>query len=429
MAVTMADISHLRKMSGAGMMDCKKALEEANGDFEKAMEIIRKKGQAVAAKRSDREASEGCVLAADKGDFAAIVALKCETDFVAKNTDFVALTQDILNVAMEKKPATKEDLLAAALADGRTIQEHITDRIGVTGEKMELGAYEFVNGASTMSYIHPGNKLATVVAFNQANVEHQMARDVAMQVAAMNPVSVRPDEVPQHIIDQELEIAKDKARQAGKPENLLDRIAQGSLQKYYKENTLLQQEFIKDAKLSIEQYLHSANKELTVLSKKTSPQGSSFLFIYSELKWKIINRVGRSEIGSRRRRRNSCRSGIIQIHGPRSRLRSRSHRALYFPRVDVGKPTPLIFPAVDVKRHSQLLACLYMRLLDTVCTKYLKTNFTRILIVRFQHIFLLFPFVPGLADTAHNRQHGNNSSCNFHLYCFYNLLRRYGFSI
>ena len=268
MAVTMADISHLRKMSGAGMMDCKKALEEANGDFEKAMEIIRKKGQAVAAKRSDREASEGCVLAADKGDFAAIVALKCETDFVAKNTDFVALTQDILNVAMEKKPATKEDLLAAALADGRTIQEHITDRIGVTGEKMELGAYEFVNGASTMSYIHPGNKLATVVAFNQADVEHQMARDVAMQVAAMNPVSVRPDEVPQHIIDQELEIAKDKARQAGKPENLLDRIAQGSLQKYYKENTLLQQEFIKDAKLSIEQYLHSANKDLTVLSFK-----------------------------------------------------------------------------------------------------------------------------------------------------------------
>lgn len=268
MAVTMADISHLRKMSGAGMMDCKKALEEANGDFDKAMEIIRKKGQAVAAKRSDREASEGCVLAADKGDFAAIVALKCETDFVAKNTDFVALTQDILNVAMEKKPATKEDLLAAALADGRTIQEHITDRIGVTGEKMELGAYEFVNGASTMSYIHPGNKLATVVAFNQADVEHQMARDVAMQVAAMNPVSVRPDEVPQHIIDQELEIAKDKARQAGKPENLLDRIAQGSLQKYYKENTLLQQEFIKDAKLSIEQYLHSANKELTVLSFK-----------------------------------------------------------------------------------------------------------------------------------------------------------------
>lgn len=268
MAVTMADISHLRKMSGAGMMDCKKALEEAGGDFDKAMEIIRKKGQAVAAKRSDREASEGCVLAADKGEFAALVALKCETDFVAKNGEFVALTQDILNVAMDKKPATMEDLLAAPLADGRSIQEHITDRIGVTGEKMELGAYEFVNGASTISYIHPGNKLATVVAFNQADVEHQMARDIAMQVAAMNPVSVRPEEVPANIIEQELEIARDKARQAGKPENLLDRIAQGALQKYYKENTLLQQEFVKDAKLSIEQYLHTANKELTVVAFK-----------------------------------------------------------------------------------------------------------------------------------------------------------------
>lgn len=264
----MADISHLRKMSGAGMMDCKKALEEAGGDFDKAMEIIRKKGQAVAAKRSDREASEGCVLAADKGEFAALVALKCETDFVAKNSEFVALTQEILNVAMDKKPATMEELLAAPLADGRSIQEHITDRIGVTGEKMELGAYEFVNGASVISYIHPGNKLATVVAFNQAGVEHQMARDIAMQVAAMNPVSVRPEEVPANIIEQELEIARDKARQAGKPENLLDRIAQGALQKYYKENTLLQQEFVKDAKLSIEQYLHTANKELTVVAFK-----------------------------------------------------------------------------------------------------------------------------------------------------------------
>ena len=268
MAVTMADIQHLRKMSGAGMMDCKKALEEANNDYDKAMEIIRKKGQAVAAKRSDREAAEGCVLAADNGEFAAVVAVKCETDFVAKNADFVALTKDILNLAMNKKPASKEELLAAPLADGRSVQEHITDRSGITGEKMELGTYEFVNGASTISYIHPGNKLATVVAFNQAEVEHQMARDVAMQVAAMNPVAVRADEVPQHILDQELEIAKDKAREAGKPENLLDRIAQGALQKYFKENTLLQQEFIKDAKMNIKQYLHSANKELTVTAFK-----------------------------------------------------------------------------------------------------------------------------------------------------------------
>lgn len=268
MAVTMADISHLRKMSGAGMMDCKNALAEADGDFDKAMEIIRKKGQAVAAKRSDREAAEGCVLATESTDFAAIVALKCETDFVAKNEQFVALTQDILNVAMAAKPADLATLLAAPMADGRSIQEHITDRIGVTGEKMELGFYEFVEGATTVAYIHPGNKLATIVAFNQAGLDHQVARDIAMQVAAMNPISVRQEEVPQRVIDTEMEIARDKARQAGKPENMLDRIAQGALTKYYKENTLLQQEFVKDAKQTIEQYLHAQNKELTVVAFK-----------------------------------------------------------------------------------------------------------------------------------------------------------------
>ena len=267
MAVTMADISHLRKMSGAGMMDCKKALEEANGDFDKAMEIIRKKGQAVAAKRSDREAVEGCVLAKEDGEFAAIVALKCETDFVAKNEQFIELTQDILNVAIAKKPASREELLASPFADGRSIQEHITDRIGVTGEKMELGFYEYTTGVSTVSYIHPGNKLATIIAFNQTT-DHQVARDIAMQVAAMNPVAVRPDEVCQKTIDQELEIARDKAREAGKAENLLDRIAQGALQKYFKENTLLQQEFIKDAKMTIEQYLQKQRKDLTVVAFK-----------------------------------------------------------------------------------------------------------------------------------------------------------------
>ena len=267
MAVTMADITHLRKMSGAGMMDCKKALEEADNDFEKAMEIIRKKGQAVAAKRSDREAAEGCVLAADEGGFAAIVALKCETDFVAKNADFVALTQDILNAAMTGKPASKEALLAATLQGGRTVENHITDRIGVTGEKMELGYYESVQGAATVSYIHPGNKLASMVAFNEP-VDHHVAREIAMQVAAMNPVAVTPDEVPAHVLDTEREVARDKARQAGKPENLLDRIAEGALQKYFKENTLLQQEYVKDAKLTVQQYLQQQSKTLTVTAFK-----------------------------------------------------------------------------------------------------------------------------------------------------------------
>ena len=267
MAVTMADIAHLRKMSGAGMMDCKNALEEANNDFEKAMEIIRKKGQAVAAKRSDRDASEGCVLAADNGDFAAIVALKCETDFVAKNGEFIALTQSFLDAAMDKKPASLEALLALPLNDGRSIENHITDRIGITGEKMELGFYEFVKGAAVVSYIHPGNKLATIVAFNQG-VERQVARDIAMQVAAMNPVSITPEEVPQKVINLEIEVAKDKARQAGKPENMLDRIAQGALQKFYKDSTLLQQDFIKDQKISVLQYLQKQDKALTTTSFK-----------------------------------------------------------------------------------------------------------------------------------------------------------------
>lgn len=267
MAVSMADITHLRKMTGAGMMDCKNALNEAEGDFDKAMEIIRKKGQAVAAKRSDREASEGCVLAKENGEFAVAVALKCETDFVAKNADFVKLTQDIEDLALAQKPATKEELLASKIGDS-TVQDLITDRVGVTGEKMELGFYEFVKGASTISYIHPGNKLATIVAFNLPGVDYQVARDVAMQVAAMSPVAVRPDEVPAEIIEKEMEIAREKAREAGKPENLIDRIAQGSLNKFYQENTLLQQAFVKDAKITIDQYLKQQNKDLTVVAFK-----------------------------------------------------------------------------------------------------------------------------------------------------------------
>jgi len=265
MAVTIADISRLRKMCGAGMMDCKNALEEAGNDFEKAMEIIRKKGQAVAAKRSDRDASEGCVLAAENGDFAAIVAVKCETDFVAKNADFIAMTKSFLDLAMANKPATKEEALLMELSDGRTVENHITDRIGVTGEKMEFGFYEFVNDAATISYIHPGNKLATIVAFNMP-VERQVARDIAMQVAAMNPISITPADVPQKVIDTELEIARDKARQAGKPENILDKIAQGALQKFYKESTLLEQEFFKDNSLTIDQFLKQQDKALTVSS-------------------------------------------------------------------------------------------------------------------------------------------------------------------
>ncbi|MDR3220236.1 MAG: translation elongation factor Ts [Dysgonamonadaceae bacterium] len=265
MAVTMADITHLRKMTGAGMMDCKNALNEAEGDFDKAIEIIRKKGQAVAAKREDREASEGCVLAATNGDFAAIVAVKCETDFVAKGPDFIGLTKNILNVALEKKPATVEALLAT-LIDGRPVSELITDRIGVTGEKMELGAYQQLTAPTTVAYIHPGNKLATIAGFNLKDVDTQVAKDVAMQIAAMNPVSVDTDTVPPEIAEREKKIAREKAIEQGKPENILDRIAEGALTKYYKEYTLLSQDFVKDSKITISEYLKKQNKDLTVTS-------------------------------------------------------------------------------------------------------------------------------------------------------------------
>ena len=264
----MAEISKLRTMTGAGMMDCKNALTEAENDFEKAIEIIRKKGQAVAAKRSDREAAEGCVLAKADGGFAAVLALKCETDFVAKNADFVALTQSILDVAMAKKPATTE-ALAALTIGGQAISELIIERIGITGEKMELDFYEFVVGGTTAAYIHPGNKLATLVAFAEEGVDYQVARDVAMQAAAMNPVSLDRASVPAKMIETELEVGREKAREEGKPENMLEKIAQGRLNKFYQESTLLEQAFIKDHKLTVADYL-KANKATAIAFKRVT---------------------------------------------------------------------------------------------------------------------------------------------------------------
>ena len=211
MAVTMAEISKLRTMTGAGMMDCKNALTEAAGDFDKAIEIIRKKGQATAAKRSDREASEGCVLAAANGGFAAVLALKCETDFVAKNADFIALTRSVLDAALASKPASLDELKALTI-DGRVISEIITDRSGITGEKMELDYYEFVQGGTTAAYIHPGNKLATLVAVAQENAEYETLRGMAMHIAAMSPVAIDESGVPQKVKDNELAVAIEKTK-------------------------------------------------------------------------------------------------------------------------------------------------------------------------------------------------------------------------
>ena len=265
MAVTIAEISKLRHMTGAGLMDCKKALAEANNDMEAAIEIIRKKGQAVAAKREDREASEGCVLAAANGKFAAIVALKCETDFVAKNEGFVNLTKKILAAVMDNAPKSLDEV-KALVVDGKSVADLIVEEIGKTGEKMELGAYEFVEAPSTVAYNHFGNKLATVVGFNEEGVDAQVAKEVAMQVAAMNPIAVCREEVPAKIAEQELEIGREKAREEGKPENIIDRIAQGRLNKFYKENVLMEQEFVSDNSMDIATYLKKQSAGLKAVS-------------------------------------------------------------------------------------------------------------------------------------------------------------------
>ncbi|PRZ01684.1 elongation factor Ts [Marinilabilia salmonicolor] len=265
MAITAADVSKLRQMTGAGMMDCKKALQEADGDFDKAVEVIRKKGMAVANKRADREATEGVVLSkvTDDAKKGALVVLNCETDFVAKNESFVALAQSILDLGLTQGAKTLAELNELEL-DGVAVKDVITEQIGVIGEKLELAAFNVVEAEKVVAYIHPGNKLATLVGFNKADLEEQMGKDVAMQVAAMAPVAVDKDSVPQDVIDKELEIGKEMARNEGKPEAMLDKIAQGRLGKFFKESTLLQQAFVKDNKMSIEQYLKGADKELTV---------------------------------------------------------------------------------------------------------------------------------------------------------------------
>lgn len=265
MAITAADVSKLRKMTGAGMMDCKKALTEANGDFDAAIDIIRKKGQAIANKRSDRDASEGVVLSrvtAD-GKKGAILVLNCETDFVAKNESFIALAQSILDLALSSNAANVEDVMGLTL-DGIAVKDVITHQIGVIGEKLDLPYYDVIKAESVVAYIHPGNKLASLVGFNKGGVEVQVGRDVAMQVAAMNPVSVNRDSVPQSVIDKELEIAKEQTRLEGKPEEMVEKIALGRLSKFFKESTLLEQIFVKDGKISVKEYIQKADKELTV---------------------------------------------------------------------------------------------------------------------------------------------------------------------
>ncbi len=262
--ISASDVKKLREMTGAGMMDCKKALAESGGDFEQAAEIIRKKGMAVASKRADREATEGAVLARVTGDDTrgAIVVLNSETDFVAKNEGFVKLASSILDLALEKNPADLNELKELEM-DGTKVSEHILQQIGIIGEKIDISFYGKIEAVQVVPYIHPGNKLATLVGLNK-KADLQVGKDIAMQVAAMNPVSVDKDDIPQAVIDKEIEIGKEQARMEGKPEELLERIAMGKLNKFYKESTLLNQDFTRDNKKTVKQYLQEQDKELTV---------------------------------------------------------------------------------------------------------------------------------------------------------------------
>ena len=262
--ITAADVNKLRKMTGAGMMDCKKALVEAEGDFEKAIEILRKKGQKVAAKRADRDSSEGAAIAKVNGSQSSgvIISLNCETDFVAKNDSFVTLANELAELALD---FSDKDAFLGASFNGMTVAEKLTEQTGVIGEKIEIGSFAKLDAPFVGSYIHAGNKIATLVGLS-ASVDGaaQAAKDVAMQAAAMNPVALNEEGVDQATIDKEIEIAKDQLRQEGKPEAMLENIAKGKLKRFFKDNTLVNQAFIKDSKQSVAQYIQSVDSGLEI---------------------------------------------------------------------------------------------------------------------------------------------------------------------
>ncbi|GAB4052002.1 translation elongation factor Ts [Spirosoma foliorum] len=272
MAITAADVNKLRQETGAGMMDCKKALTEADGDFEKAKEILRKQGQKIADKRADNATAEGIVLAHVSPDGATgrVIALACETEPVSKVADFQNLAMAVMSTAVATDAADKAALLATPQADGRPLQDHITDLMGKIGEKIDVASYEIVSADKVVSYIHSNGKLGVLVGLVNTNGTDvtEVGKDIAMQIAAMKPVALDKDGVDATIVEREIEIGKEQARQEGKPEAMLERIAMGKLNKFYKDNTLLNQEFVKDSSLTISQLLEKTSKGLTVSAFK-----------------------------------------------------------------------------------------------------------------------------------------------------------------
>lgn len=261
-----ADVAKLRQMTGAGMMDCKQALTETNGDFEQAIDILRKKGQKIASKRADREATEGVVIAkvSDDHTFGVLLVLNCETDFVAKNEDFVRKAHLFADAAIAHKATSLEQVKGLAI-EGHTIESEVTNMTGIIGEKIDLAVYQCLEAPMVVSYIHPGNRLATLVSFNKTVEDVQVPKSISMQVAAMAPVAVDKDRVPQEIIDKELEIGRAQAKEEGKPEAILDKIAMGKLSKFFKESTLLSQDFISDHKITVADYMAQHDKDLKVI--------------------------------------------------------------------------------------------------------------------------------------------------------------------
>jgi len=271
MAITAAEVNKLRQQTGAGMMDCKNALVEANGDFEAAIDILRKKGQKIAAKRGENDAKEGLVIAEASSDakFGVMVTLNCETDFVAKNDGYRSLVQSLVDQALKNRPNSIDELKSLKYDDRLTVDEKITEQIGVIGEKLDLSGYTTITADKVVAYNHPGNQLATLVGLNSdSSVAEDAGRQVAMQVAAMNPLALNKDGVDARTIEREIEIGKDLAIQEGKPAEMAEKIAMGRLNKFFQENTLLSQAFIRDNKMTVEQFLGSTEKGLTITDFK-----------------------------------------------------------------------------------------------------------------------------------------------------------------
>ncbi len=269
--ISASDVKKLRDMTGAGMMDCKSALKETNGDIEAAIEFLRKKGQKLSVKRADREAKEGVVIAKVNGDSTrgVIVRLSCETDFVAKNDDFVKFADQIADIALNEQPADLDALLNQAFDDTISVGDKVTEQIGVIGEKVAVSNYEQLEGPMIVSYIHMGHRAGVIVELSKADPSFEEAgRNVAMQIAAMNPIAVDKDGVDASVVEKEIEIGKEIALKEGKPEAMLEKIAMGKLGKFYKENTLLNQQYVKDSKMDVRAYLHSIDKDLTVVAFK-----------------------------------------------------------------------------------------------------------------------------------------------------------------